>query len=67
MDEDKIYEHVTIEPRRHDRWSVLILGLDYIGKVTQVTANTLTSAMIAACEHANQVKIDERFKEMISK
>ncbi len=61
MDED---DYVTINPIRHNRWSVLILGLDWAGKVAQITGNTLTAAMLTACEHANQVQIDSKFKEV---
>jgi hypothetical protein len=61
MDED---DYVTINPIRHNRWSVLILGLDWAGKVAMVTSNSLTAAMVAACEHANQLKYDEKFQEV---
>jgi hypothetical protein len=62
MDEDEDY--VTINPIRHNRWSVLILGLDWAGKVAMITGSTLTAAMLTACEHANQLKYEEKFKEV---
>lgn len=67
MDEDDLDIEQEIKPMRHDRWSVLILGLSWITQVSSVTTDTLELGLNVACQHANQMKFDRKFKEMIDR
>jgi hypothetical protein len=63
--EDETYEMESIKPLRHDRWSVLIVGLSHFTEIASVTANTLNQFTMMAAQHANQKKIDKRFDSVI--
>lgn len=60
MDED-LHEVEIIKPLRHDRWSVLIVGLNWLTRVANVNADTLDQFTMMAAQHANQKKYDEKF------
>lgn len=64
MDEDET-EDYTVAPMRHDRWSVLIVGLNFATQIVTTTANTLEQYTLMAAQHANQVKYDKRFGAMM--
>lgn len=61
MDEDEITEDNYVHAKRHSKWSVLILGLNYATQVAQQTSNFLGELTIAAAQHANQIMYDKKF------
>lgn len=63
MDEHGIDQEVSIA-RRHDRWSVLIVGLNFATQVATAAANTLEQYTIMSVQHANQKIYDRKFKQM---
>jgi len=63
MDEHEIDESVSIA-RRHDRWSVLIVGLNGATQIATVVANTMEQFTVMAVQHANQTIFDRKFKQM---
>jgi len=66
MDEEETYVEVTIEPRLHDRWSLLNLAAAFVADVAQTVADNLASAAVMSVEHAKQKQIERKFKEMTS-
>ena len=64
MYEDEIEEVDIVRPLRHDRWSVLIVGLNWLTQLTTTNANTLEQFTMMAAQHANQKKYDEKFGSM---
>lgn len=64
MDEEGIIDEVTLTPRLHDRWSLLTLGVSFVGDVVQITADYMASAAMMAAQHSKQKEFDKRFKEI---
>lgn len=58
-------ESYAIAPRLHDRWSLLTLGVSFVGDVVQTTADYLASAAMMAAQHSTQKNYDRKFKEVI--
>lgn len=65
MDEHEIAETVEIRPIKHDRWSVLVLGLNWATQVFDTTAQTLEQFTIMAAQHANHKKYEEKFDKIV--
>ena len=65
MDEDEIDTDVSIA-KRHDRWSVLIVGLNGLTQIAGAVTNTLEQYTIMTVQHANQVIYDRKFNEITS-
>lgn len=65
MDEEGITDEVTLQPRLHDRWSLLTLGVSFAGDVVQITADYLASAAMMAAQHSRQKEFDKRFREIV--
>ncbi len=65
MDEDEITEEANpYLPKRHDRWSVLAIGLQWASDMSGATAAMLSNFATAAVQHHHQNKYDGRFKEI---
>lgn len=64
MEEDETYVEVTIEPRLHDRWSLLSFATAFAADVTQTIANNLASAAVMSVQHAKQKHADREFRRM---
>ena len=66
MDDDEIEVEETTyaTARRHNKWSVVVLGLNYLTRVSQQTSNFVGELTIAAAQHANQVEYDKKFDNM---
>jgi len=64
MGEEEIIETYTVEPRLHDRWSLLTLGMGFIGDMAQVVANYTATAAMMTAQHAKQKAFDDKFKEI---
>ncbi len=65
MDEHETEETVTIRPIKHNRWSVLVLGLNWATQVVDATAVLLEQLTVAAAQHANHVRYDDKFTEIV--
>ena len=63
MNEDEITEYV-VEPRLHDRWSLLTLGVGFIGDIAATVANYTATAAMMTAQHAKQKAFDNKFREM---
>lgn len=64
MDDEETYVEVTIEPRLHDRWSLLSFATTFAADVTQTIANNLASAAVMSVQHAKQKQYDKKLKEV---
>jgi hypothetical protein len=63
-DEGTIEYEATLSPRLHDRWSLLTLGVAFVGDVVQTTADYPSSAAMMAAQHSRQKEFDKKFKEI---
>lgn len=61
MDEDEIVE---LKPRRHDKWSVLVLLASSATGMLRVAAGTLDAVTDMLIEHGRQIEVDREFKEI---
>jgi len=64
MEEEGITTESYINPRLHDRWSLLTLGVSFVGDVVQITADYLASAAMMAAQHSTQKQYDKKFREV---
>lgn len=53
-----------VQPRTHDRWTVLALALDWVAQVSSISANTLEVAAKATIQHSWQKVYDRKFDKM---
>lgn len=67
MDEDETTITYTLIPRKHDKWSVLVLASNWVAEVAEVTAQTLASASLMLAQHSVQTNIDHEFAELMEK
>ena len=67
MDEREEFKggRTTAQSRLHNRWSLLVLGLDYVTSVAELTAEALATATRMAAQHAIQLNVDHEFAELI--
>lgn len=65
MHEDEIDQSASAA-QRHDRWSVLIIGLNGLTQVTTAVANTLEQYTVMIAQHANQKMYDRKFGEIVN-
>lgn len=65
MDEYEIDQEVN-SARLHDRWSVLIVGLNFATQVAVTASNTLEQYTVMAVQHANQKMYDRKFNKIVS-
>lgn len=66
MDENEIEEIDYPHAKTHNRWTVLVLSLNYISRVIEQTGQFTSELTIAAAQHANQKMIDKKFNEIVS-
>lgn len=66
MDDDEIREERIEYPdaKRHTKWTVIVLALDWLHNVTLATAETIGSFVIAAGQHGTQKDYDRKFDEI---
>lgn len=66
MDEEETTEYeATLTPRLHDRWSLLTLGVAFVGDLVQTTADYLSSAAMMAAQHSKQKEYDKKFERIV--
>lgn len=61
MYEDEAEQVNITAPQRHDRWSVLIVGLNWITQLANANYVALDQCTMMAAQHANQKKYDDKF------
>lgn len=65
MDENEITEEANHPmAKRHDRWSVLAIGLQWATDVASATTGLFANLATAAVQHHHQNKYEGRFKEI---
>jgi hypothetical protein len=65
MDENEItHEAEELTPRLHDKWSVLVLALNWATNVTMTTAKALGAGTDMALQHAAQKTYDREFNQI---
>jgi len=64
MGEEETIEY-TVEPRLHDRWSLLTLGVAFVGDIARVVADYTSSAAMMTAQHAKQKNFDDKFREIV--
>lgn len=66
MDENETtIEEEELTPRLHDKWSVLVLAMNYAYNLAATTADALEVATKMAVQHANQKNYDRKFNKMM--
>ena len=66
MDEDE-FDEQKLSPKLHDRWTVLILALDWAKCVTGITSDVLSNATQMAIEHGIQKSYDRKFNKIVGR
>jgi hypothetical protein len=65
MDEEEVeMEVILIEPKLHDRWSLLLVAVSTAAEVAGVFANNLSTLSMMAAQHAKQKHYDRKFREI---
>ncbi len=64
MSDEGTTSEVKIQPRLHDRWSLLALAVGFVDDIASVVSDWtgITSAM--AAEHVSQKRIDKKFRRV---
>lgn len=62
--EEQVTETVDIASIKHNRWSVLVLGLSWASQVAGATTAALSQGCDMAAQHANYVTDQDKFLEM---
>lgn len=65
MDDEETEVEVKLIPRLHNRWSLLVWGLDFASDIAMVVATQLTVAVNMAAQHAVQKSTDHEFSELM--
>ena len=65
MDENELdLDEQELTPKLHDRWTVLVLALDWAKCVAGITSDTLSIATQAAMQHGTQKQYDRKFGQI---
>lgn len=64
MDEGIEVEVFVVEPKLHDRWSLLTLAAGTAAEMAEVIANNLSTLSMVAAQHMKQKHYDRRFREI---
>lgn len=67
MDDDEDVEIVvrTVQPRRHDRWSVIVLTASLINEIAKAISEHIDAATDALQEHRYHKIEEARFYEVV--
>lgn len=67
MDDDEDLEIIvkTIQPRKHDRWSVIVLTASMFAGILEVVNSHADAALDALQEHRYHKIEEERFYEVV--
>jgi hypothetical protein len=66
MHEDQAGE-INLGPQRHDRWSVLMVGLSWMNMLSDATGQALESLTVMTAQHACQLRFDKQFNQVVEK
>lgn len=64
MDENVEVEIIVVEPKLHDRWSLLTLAAGTAAEMAEVIANNLSTLSMVAAQHMKQKHYDRKFREI---
>ncbi len=65
MDDNETEEQVDYaHARRHSRWTVVVLSLNFAARVFEQAAEFAGELTIAAAQHSNQLDYDKKFGEI---
>ncbi len=65
MDEYEIEGAGFIPARKHDRWTVLVLSLNYATQVVAQTASFASQLTEAAAQHREHLMEEKKFHEIV--
>ena len=66
MNEDQEMEIILIEPRLHDRWSLLLVAVSTLAEVSEAITNNLSTLSMITAQHMKQKQYDRKFGEVTS-
>lgn len=64
MREDQEMEVILIEPKLHDRWSLLLVAVSTLAEVSEAVTNNLSTLSMIAAQHMQQKQYDRKFREI---
>lgn len=64
MNEDQEMEVILIEPKLHDRWSLLLVAVSTLAEVSEAFTNNLSTLSMITAQHMKQKQYDRKFKEI---
>lgn len=65
MDDDIEIEVQMVQPRRHDRWSVIVLTASFLNGIAKVVYDHIDAATDALQEHRYHKIEEARFYEVV--
>jgi len=65
MEDDVQMEIILVEPKLHDRWSLLLLAASMIADVSQTISNNLSTGAMMMAQHRKQKEFDKKFREIV--
>lgn len=64
MDEDQEMEVILIEPKLHDRWSLLLVAVSTVAEISEAITNNLSTLSMITAQHMKQKHYDRKFREI---
>lgn len=64
MDDDTEVEVLLVEPKLHDRWSLLLVAVNTAAEVAEVIANNMSTLSMVTAQHMKQKHYDRKFREI---
>jgi hypothetical protein len=65
MDDEQVEVTITVEPRLHNRWSLLVFAMAASSEMFQVAADNFNTLVMMTAQHAKQKNYDRKFKEIV--
>lgn len=66
MDEDQEMEVIAIEPKLHDRWSLLLVAVSTVAEISEAITNNLSTLSMITAQHMRQKHFDRKFREVVN-
>ena len=64
MYEGQEMEVIHVQPKLHDRWSLLLVAMQTLTEVSEVITNNLSTLSMITAQHMSQKQYDRKFKEI---
>lgn len=65
MDENEIDEVVEIQPLKHTRWSVLVLGVSFMAGIAREVADVAATFSVMTAQHNLHKREQDKFYEVV--